>query len=236
MQTDLDRALWGVVDAKFYKKQPRDAARCIAAGADINCQRSVAGFPTGEAPPRPETPLLVATARGMPRLVNRLLELGADPNLEFGERPGRTLLHTAAWHNRAEIAGMLIKAGVPLERKDSLNGWTALHLAVVNCHRHHLGARQLLADGADTHALDDTGRTPWQLLLEYEGQRFSPELKEILVKNGADQPGKTVTDGGVTDGTFAWKTGAGADWMKTLLKKERYHSNRRAEALASVVE
>jgi hypothetical protein len=91
----------------------------------------------------------------------------------------------------------------------------------------------LLADGANVNALDDTGRTPWQIHLEHGG-RFSRELKATLVEKGADQP-DTPVDRNFTDGTFAWKTRVGSDWVKTLLRKERYHSNRRADALASVV-
>jgi ankyrin repeat protein len=233
METDLDRALWKVVDTRSCKRQLKDAERCIAAGANVNCQRPM-GYPCEEDPSKRETPLLVAIAHCMPKLVNRLLELGADPNLETGALGERTVLHIAVLHNHPEIVGMLIKAGVSMEKKDTIFGWTALHLAVYSCHRHHLSVRMLIADGANVNAMDDTGRTPWQIHLEHGG-RFSQELKAILVENGADQPDKTV-DRNFTDGTFAWKKRVEIDWIKTLLRKERYHSNRRADALASVVE
>ena len=229
METDLDRALWKVVDTRSYKKQPRDATRCIAAGANVNCQRPM-GYPCEEDPSKRETPLLVAIAHCMPKLVNRLLELGADPNLETGAFGDRTLLHIAVLHNRAEIVGMLIKAGVALERKDSLFGWTALHLAVYKCHRHHLSVRMLLADGANVNAMDDTGRTPLHIVREYGG-RFSQELKEILIENGAGVSDKTI-DGNFPNWEFEWKWKDGTNWMKTLLHKERYPRGRRALASA----
>ena len=206
MDTDVDGALWKVVGTRPYKKQPRDAERCIAAGANVNCQRPVA-YPWGEESSRRETPLLIAIAHCMPKLVNRLLELGADPNLETGALGERTVLHIAVLHNHPEIVGMLIKAGVFLEKKDTIFGWTALHLAVYSCHRHHLSVRMLLADGANVNTMDDTGRTPWQILLEYGG-RFSQELKAILVENEADQPDKTVY-GNFTDGKVSVPWGNG---------------------------
>ena len=189
METDLDRALWNVVDKRPYKKQPRDAERCIAAGANVNCQRPM-GYPCEEDPSKRETPLLVAIVHCMPKLVNRLLKLGADPSAETGSFGERTVLHIAALHGRAEMVGMLIKAGVSMEKKDTIFGLTALHLAVCRCHRHHLTVRMLIAGGANVNAMDDTGRTPWQISME-NPQRFSPELKEILVENGADKPDKT---------------------------------------------
>jgi len=229
METDLDRALWKVVDTRSYKKQHKDAERCIAAGANVNCERPMGHLSEEESPKR-ETPLIIAIAHGMPKLVNRLLELGADPNLETGAFGDRTLLHIAVLHNRAEIVGMLIKAGVALEKKDTIFGWTALHLAVYRCHRHHLSVRMLIADGANVNAMDDTGRTPWQIHLEHGG-RFSQELKAILVENGADQPDKTV-DRNFPNWEFEWKWKDGTNWMKTLLHKERYPRGRRALASA----
>jgi ankyrin repeat protein len=225
METDLDRALWKVVDTRSCKRQLKDAERCIAAGANVNCQRPM-GYPCEEDPSKRETPLLVAIAHCMPKLVNRLLELGADPNLETGALGERTVLHIAVLHNHPEIVGMLIKAGVFLEKKDTIFGWTALHLAVYSCHRHHLSVRMLIVDGANVNAMDDTGRTPWQILLEYGG-RFSQQLKEILVENGADQPDKTVYRN-FPNWEFEWKWKDGKNWMKTLLHKERYPRGRRA--------
>ena len=186
---DIDRALWNVVNNRTYKKQARDAERCITAGANVNCQRPM-GYPFHKDPSKRETPLLLAIHHNTPKLVNRLIELGADLSAETGAFGGRTVLHIAALYDRAEIVGMLVKAGVSMEKKDTIFGLTALHLAVCRCHRHHLTVRMLIAGGANVNAMDDTGRTPWQISME-NPQRFSPELKEILVENGADKPDKT---------------------------------------------
>ena len=116
--TGADRALWTVVDNEPYRKQPRDAQRRIAAGADVNCQRLGNFDPsTGWR----ETPLLIATNRGSPELVKRLLEHGADTGLLtiFGER---TFLHMTAIYDRHAVAGVLVEAGASLEQKDTING------------------------------------------------------------------------------------------------------------------
>ena len=229
METDLDRALWNVVDRRPYKKQPLDAQRCITDGANVNCQRPM-GYPVHEHPSKRETPLLFAIFNDTPKLVKRLLELGADTSVTTGAFRGRTVLHIAALHNRSEIAGMLVKAGVSIEQKDNIYGWTALHLAVFECHRHHMTVRMLLADGANVNAMDDTGRTPLQIVLESE-RRFAPELKEILIENGADLSDKTV-DGSYRAGKFSWTDSYGENWIKTMLKKERHHRGRRAIAFS----
>ena len=221
---DIDRALWNVVDKGKTKNISRDAEHCIAAGANVNCQRPM-GYPCNEDPSKRETPLLIAIIRDMPKLVNRLIELGADPNAETGAFGDRTLLHIAALHSRPEIVGMLVKAGVSMEKKDTIFGWTALHLAVYQCPRRPWTVRMLIAEGANVHAIDNTGRTPWQISLEYP-RRFSHQLKQILVENGADQPDKTVCRN-FPDWEFEWKWRDGTDWIKTLLKKERYLRGRR---------
>jgi ankyrin repeat protein len=226
---DLDGALWDIVDRKSYvKHQPKDAQLCIEAGANVNCERPM-GYPCDEDPSKRETPLLIAITRYMPKMVKRLLALGADPSALTGASDGRTVLHVTAVYDLAEIAGMLIKAGVSIEKKDTF-GWTALHLAVFECHRHHLTVRMLLANGANVNAMDDTGRTPLQIVLEYGGC-FSNELKEILIENGADLSDKVV-DGSYPEGEFAWKEKSWENWMKTMLKKERHHSGRRSRAFA----
>jgi hypothetical protein len=185
--TDADRALWNVVQCSPYRNQPQDAQRHISAGANVNCQR------LGEFNPASgwrETPLLIATSRGSPELVKRLLKNGADTRLLtiFGKR---TILHIAAMWNRSESAGMLIEAGASLEQKDTIDGRTALHEAVFRAHRRHKTVRVLLAKGASVNATDDAGRTPLHIALE-GGQRFQHQLVEILLASGADLSAKAV--------------------------------------------
>jgi hypothetical protein len=187
--TDLDHDLWKCIDRPPYKNQSRDAQRCIEDGANVNCQRPMDIY--GDDLSKLETPLLVAICRCAPKLVKRLIELGADSSAEIDAFGERTLLHIAALHDRAETVGILIKAGVSMEKKDTIFGWTALHLAVFKCHRHHLTVRMLLMNGANVNAMDNSGRKPLDIALEYEG-RFSPQLKEIL-SGGEELSDKTVT-------------------------------------------
>jgi ankyrin repeat protein len=228
METDLDRALWNIVDKKNYKKQRRDAKRCITDGANVNCLRPM--DPYGDDVSKLETPLLVTVYRQNPKLAHRLLWMGANLSANTNAYGGRTVLHMAALHNSAEIAGMLIQAGASVEQKDTLHGWTALHLAVSECHRHHLTVRILLANGANVNAMDDSGRTPLRLAMEIGG-RYASQCKEILIANGADLVGKVV-NGSYPEGEFAWDERAGENWLETLQKKERHHSGRRDIAFA----
>jgi ankyrin repeat protein len=227
-ETDPDRALWNIVDKEYYKKQPRDAQSCVTDGANVNCLRPM--DPYGDDVSKLETPLLVTVYRQNPELVKRLLEMGANLSANTNAYGGRTVLHIAALHNSAEIAGMLIQAGVSMEQKDTLHGWTALHLAVSECRRRHLTVRMLLANGANVNAMDDSGRTPLRLAMEIGG-RYASQCKEILIANGADLVGKVVK-GSYPEGESAWDERSGKPWMEILQKKERYHSGRRDLAFA----
>jgi ankyrin repeat protein len=83
--------------------------------------------------------------------------LRADPGLigSRAENPTRDLpLHTAAIHNRVEIARMLLGAGSVLEAEDS-DGSTPLHDAAVGRKREMV--EFLLANGADVNRRDRNG-------------------------------------------------------------------------------
>ena len=225
METDLDRALWTIVDKNPYKKQPRDVQQCIKAGANINCQRPIdLHGADGVDVNKRETPLLAAIARYKPKLVKRLLELGADLSAATGAYGERTVLHIAALHDRAEIAGILVDAGMSMEYPDTVYGWTALHLAVYQARRRHETVRMLLAKGANVNATDDMGRTPLHIALEYGG-RFRQQLLEILLAGGADLSAKTF-DGKYPDASYPlckqdYLHNTDTRWIKTLLDKER---------------
>jgi hypothetical protein len=182
------------------------------------------------------TPLLVAISRGASRLVKRLLELGADPDAATGAYGERTVLHMASLFNQSEIVGILVDAGVSMEQKDTIYGWTALHLAVSGCHLYNKTVRMLLAKGANVNATDHDGRTPLHIALEYVYPRSQRDLLHILLAGGADLSAKTV-DGMYPDAGYVeqWRP----DWdsdededersrqgmhkreIKTLLDEER---------------
>jgi hypothetical protein len=215
METDIDRALWNVVDKRSYKKQHGDAQRCVDSGANVNCQRPV--DPYGNDLSNCETPLTRAVALGTPKLVKRLLELGADPSATTGT--ARTVLHIAALNNRPQVVRMLLNAGVSTENKDTIYGWTALHIAVFQCNRDHATVRMLLAYGANVNAVDDTGHTPLDIMKEYE-QRYSPELKEILLASAATyQPWLRLSTGSIRTGTGHGNIPEAEPRINTLLKK-----------------
>jgi hypothetical protein len=246
METSRDRALWNVVNKRSYEKQSQDAQRCIAAGANINCQRPIDPYSDDDIFKR-TTPLLVAITNHTPRLVKRLLELGADPNAATGAYGERTVLHMASLHNQSEIVGMLIGAGVSLEHKDTIYGWTALHIAVgTGFFTQHKTVRMLIAKGANVNATDHDGRTPLHIALEYFGTRNHRRLLEVLLAGGADLSAKTV-DGMYPDASYVeqWRP----DWdsdehegsdederrlrdLKTLLDEERLRRGARGLAFA----
>jgi hypothetical protein len=103
METDLDRALWNIVDKEYHKKQARDAPSCVTDGANVNCLRPMDLY--GDDVCKLETPLLVAVYRQNPELVKRLLEMGANLSANTNAYGGRTVLHIAALHNNGNSRG-----------------------------------------------------------------------------------------------------------------------------------
>mmetsp|Transcript_27325 Transcript_27325/g.58710 ORF Transcript_27325/g.58710 Transcript_27325/m.58710 type:complete len:199 (-) Transcript_27325:199-795(-) len=92
--TDLFNAL---------KENDTDAASAaLKAGANIN-----AISPRGQ-----QTPLMQSVLHGKTEMVQFCLENGAD--VTIGERDGYTPMHGAGFQGHAEIAAMLLKAGVGL--------------------------------------------------------------------------------------------------------------------------
>lgn len=100
------------------------------------------------------TPLLIASANGHERVVEILLEQGADVTLR--DERECTALHHAAQSGHAAIVDSLIKAGCDLNARDK-NEWTPLMNACYWAHQE--AALVLLEAGAEANLKNIDGRT-----------------------------------------------------------------------------
>ncbi|EDS40237.1 ion channel nompc [Culex quinquefasciatus] len=125
------------------------------------------------------TPLQCAVLEGNLKMVNMLIEYGA--NVHFAtENEGLTLLHFAAMANSKEIVTILLEHGCNV---DSLchDDKTPLHEACLNCNFDV--AQVLLERGANAHhRTSENGFS----LLHIAAQRNCPEIIQLLIDNGVD--------------------------------------------------
>ena len=144
------------VTAKYYNGA--GARTLLDAGADPNSQDKYG-----------RTPLHDAAFFAQIATVKMLLNAGANPNA-LADR-GITPLHSAVSYNKYlgddghrsknPVIRILIDAGAKLEAQTA-EGRTPFHYAAYNIQF----ANTLLAAGADPHALDEEGETPWDLVQE----------------------------------------------------------------------
>ncbi|UCE32591.1 MAG: ankyrin repeat domain-containing protein, partial [Burkholderiales bacterium] len=102
-----------------------------------------------------KTALMAAAAAGDVKLLERLIDAGADP--KSSNDKGASVLIYAAWRGDPEVVSALIARGVDLEKKAS-NGWTAVTMAAAKGHNEAI--RLLLAAGARVDSPDVYGWTP----------------------------------------------------------------------------
>lgn len=127
------------------------------------------------------TCLHYAAARGDTRVVEKMIENGADINSRTTR--GETPLLLAAKHGALDTVGYLIRHGAGLKARDGLNGFTALHWAAKRYHP--AVVRRLLDAGAQVDARNQRGQTPlWQAARQrWHG---NSEVAHILVGADAD--------------------------------------------------
>jgi len=120
------------------------------------------------------SPLQTAVLAGTKGIVKLLLSKGVGDNVD---NTGCTPMHAAASKGDAEIAALLLEAGLEADRKDRTQR-TPLHEAAWRGHKEV--ASLLIAHGARVNATDNMGSTP----LEYALRNDQHELAELLRKHG----------------------------------------------------
>mgnify|MGYP001823160710 CR=1 FL=1 len=124
-------------------------------------------------------PLIDAASRGDTDTVRTLLRQGADVNEAQGD--GMTALHWAGEIGDAELASVLLYAGINLEAGTRIGNYTPLHVASRNGHAELVGI--LIAAGANVNAgTTNSGATP----LHLAAASGSAETVSRLLDGGAD--------------------------------------------------
>lgn len=151
---------------------------------------------------------------------NRLLELGADPNVVYGD--GGTIIHRAVELDDSRFLRTVLKhggdpnivsggaiAGVPLK-------WTPLFKAI---HQDSEKINMLIEAGADLNVQDGFGNTP--AMMAARRQRF--EIVYILLESGADysvknDAGKSLLDWIAEERGKSIASREEADWFRKILE------------------
>ena len=123
-----------------------------------------------------QSPLSHAAENGHERVVQILLDKGADPNL--ADKSGRTALLWAVLNDHRAVAEQLLARGADVQGRDH-DQWTALSFAVRNGSTPM--ANLLLDMGADVSATIKGGYTALHLAVSFA----APALIHLLVRKGA---------------------------------------------------
>lgn len=130
----------------------------------------------------PKETLGLAAGGGLDGFVSALLAKGVSPN-EAGES-GVAPLHQAAKYGKLSTVRKLLAAKANVNARTSNEGWTSLHIAVMEREEEVVSA--LIAAHADLEAEDDHRRTP----LHWGPFAYSRQPKHIYRKIG--EPHDTV--------------------------------------------
>lgn len=144
------------------------AKSAVAEGSDVNETDFILG-----------TPLHVAVSEGRLKMVEMLVDHGADVEA-VSEQQGSRALHLAAQFGHADIAALLIKEGANTDAGDSHHN-TPLHRAAKEGHLYVV--RLLLEQGAIIDKRES--RYGWTALHE-AAHHGRLEVVELLLSRGAD--------------------------------------------------
>lgn len=127
------------------------------------------------------------------KIVEFLLEKGADPNYVDTERPSRNLsVPLACAAGSLEVVKLLVEKGASVRRRGYL-GSTPLHSSVLCCET----AQFFISKGLDVNSCDDSRRTPLHdVFHKFGAQDARDALCEVLLQEGAYV--NTQDDAGVT--------------------------------------
>ncbi|WP_406376499.1 ankyrin repeat domain-containing protein [Streptomyces sp. NBC_00647] len=132
--------------------------------------------------------LVEAILEGDAARVKAVLRAGADP--ERGDSEGTTPLYMASVNGEAEIARLLLAAGISPNTESRGLGSEGTPLCAAACWGHTETVRELLAHGADPNLREDHG-TGWSPL-DWAKNGPHPETADLLTAAGATHPGGTT--------------------------------------------
>ncbi|KAI1083022.1 ankyrin repeat-containing domain protein [Whalleya microplaca] len=143
------------------------------------------------------TPLLLACLGGYLRVVQVLLDRGANPDHIAVKSARYRALHIAARDANEPLVRILLEAGASENARldQSMGGDTPLHLAVSSSQKgsqYVRAARTLLEFGAEVNALNENGNTP--LLMAINLKEQNEDMVKTLLEFGAD-PDKLDSNG-----------------------------------------
>ncbi|CAG9982604.1 unnamed protein product [Clonostachys byssicola] len=126
---------------------------------------------------RGQTPLLVAAYKNHKKVVELLLDAGAE--IDTPNNVGQTPLHAAAERGRHGIVKLLCQRGADLNSKND-NGHSLLYSALLN--KHYETAELLISEGVDLNNQHEPGRTALCFSIDHG----LLDIANLIIKKGAN--------------------------------------------------